>query len=209
MYITEDNALGIINIAVTSVSALLYLYFSIRSNNKIEKLKSQLDIQSNKSKVLFEEEKNSILNFYSVYKLWHEDNKDIATYDFPQINRIKNLGTILPNGYSKVYHETSKLQLFIDNKELLDITFELVKHTKELHEINLDCLDEVYHLLEDYQTIVANPQYNSADNYSIEKELNKQYKKYHVKFNPKHNEVIALEKIFLDLAKKYIRSDGK
>ena len=147
---TTDQ-ITILNIVVTGLSALIILILTIWNSVKIENLKSKLDVQNNKSKVLFEESKNAIYSFFSTYMEWLDENDDISKYSYRHLKRMENIDSILEDSFKKVNRALSKMNLFVNDTMLMESTNELIKLTKELQETNiLACKDTYYHLHEQY-----------------------------------------------------------
>ena len=204
----SSNVISVLNLVATLGIGI----FAFSNNQKIENLKSRLDLQSSKKKILFEEEKDAIRTFYFNYKKWFEENKDIATYNIDEVTRLKELPATLEKHFQQSLSDYSDLELFIEDKALLQCSSNLIVHTKNLEILNSNCSKVIYGQFKDRFDTYSLWNSASAENrHNIQaatKSINEYYKKYYsMQYTSLLFEIIGEKESFLALAKQYIRQD--
>ncbi len=110
-----------------------------------ERLKSQLNVLTNKHNILFNEEKEALYEYLSAWLLWM-DNIDNKSFTFINNKQYKNLTDVVDglnemhsvnrNGYSKVLISISKIELFVNNPVLNQTIYDLNKITASYESVN-------------------------------------------------------------------------
>lgn len=100
-----------------------------------EMLKASLNIISNKRNVIFSEQKQSIIDFSTQVNIWMWDALKINVFDYYHKNHDDLSDKIikLKDAYNSVQIAFSKVQLLIDDSNLVDVGHQTVTETLKLH----------------------------------------------------------------------------
>jgi hypothetical protein len=106
-----------------------------KNNEEIEMLKANLSLLTDKEKQIFEEEKESIILFFSQLNTWIWDSLNIYINEYNHAN-YQDISTRLINmrdAYNKTNVYYSKVRLIVNDKDLLNSGHEAIMKTLELH----------------------------------------------------------------------------
>ncbi|MGN6647553.1 MAG: hypothetical protein ACTHJT_13615 [Cytophaga sp.] len=113
--------------------------------NQIESAKQQLSILTNKHNVLFNEEKEALVAYMSSWNVWYGSIRVVLTdYNENNYTSITELKPTFKKDYDKMQIAMSKVELFVDNEELITLIRALNKETYKLHKINLEYTNKIY-----------------------------------------------------------------
>ena len=112
--------------------------------DKIENLKSELAVITNKHNILFMEEKEALFIYYSTFNEWFGHLKImLSNYDRFNYSELKEIRKKIDDQYDKVQVGMSKLELFLDDSNvlhkayLLNIAAHEVQQSIQLAAVNL------------------------------------------------------------------------
>ena len=111
-------------------------------NTDLEFLKAELNNKIHKKNLIYSDEKNTILEFFSQLNKWLWDGLSVNIHEFNHNNfeLIDEALSKMRNDYNKTNIAFSKLQLLVDDKSLVQIGHTAVTKTLDLHnaiELNL------------------------------------------------------------------------
>lgn len=200
--------LSSINIFVT----IIIFIFTVRNNSKIEKLKSQLEIQNDKKKVLFDEEKKALVEYLSSWTRWYESLKiQFPDYTSSNYETMKDIQPIYRKGHSDVLNHLAKLDLFLNNTEIVNSGNQLRQDTFNLQRKNIEYIIKIYLELDTfnaYKTEIGGKIiHHKEKREKITEEIKTNMLKYLDEVNPIHEHITKSQQAFIKLAKEYIRKD--
>jgi len=116
-----------------------------KNSEEMEFLKANLDIISSKEKEIFNEEKLAVIEFYTQLHKWIWSSLNIYLNDFNYFNYENIDGKIeeIRNSYQNVQISFGKVQLFVDDKDLIDKGNQLIKKSLDLHHFVEDKLNRL------------------------------------------------------------------
>ncbi len=102
---------------------------------EIELLKANLALLNDKEKLIFYEEKESIILFFSQLNTWIWDSLNIYMHEYNPTNfsDISQKLIIMRDSYSKTNVAFSKVRLIVNNDELTKAGLEAITKTLDLH----------------------------------------------------------------------------
>jgi hypothetical protein len=103
----------------------------------VEKVKHELSVLTNKRNVLFNEEKEALVSFLSVWSIWYSYIKSME--DFHKVSDYEVLSDISKKyntDYDKVLLAMSKVELFLNNEEIVRASHNLIQATFVIQECN-------------------------------------------------------------------------
>lgn len=110
-----------------------------------EKLKSQLSVLTNKHNVLFEEEKEALYIYFSAWNVWFGNLKIMfSNYGPYNYNDLDALWRKCNDEYDKVKVSMSKLELFLNNDNILKSVYQLNHKTYALQNTNEKFIKAIY-----------------------------------------------------------------
>lgn len=110
---------------------------AVKNNFQVEniRLKAELNILTERKNQIFTEEKEAIILFHTTVNDWLWVKCTIPIFDYNETN-FNDLGEkiiSLKNQYSQVQVLFSKVQLLVDNPQLIDIGYQFISETSKLH----------------------------------------------------------------------------
>jgi hypothetical protein len=196
--------------AINIVISIIIFGVTIYSNIKIENIKAEIDLQNNRKKIIFEEEKSAIYSFYTNFKLWYEANNNFSEYAFKDFEKIDKIETILNEKLNVVRTDFSKLELFIDDPKIISSAKDLIYQTQLLQEINIRYRNKIMFDLEQWHEI----QYELRNGLVYEEQIKRNENEietilheYDTVFEPQYLSILPLQHAILKELKEYIRNE--
>lgn len=178
-----------------------------------EKLKQELSVLTNKHNVFFNEEKEALVAYMSSWNVWFGGIRIILN-DYNENNYLatKDLKPIFKKDFDKMQISMFKVELFVNNNELIKLIVELNQETYKLEKINLAYTHKIY--VQCYYIIKERKKLN--DVFANQELPKKEIQRWHTELASiifDNNQIIPsfyqninkFKKEFIKLSKAYIR----
>lgn len=175
----------------------------------IEKLKQELAVLTNKRNVLFNEEKEAIVSYLSIWNVWFSNLKSAA--DFHKVSDFQTVRDTIEKyntGFDNVQMAMSKLELFLNDNEILAKAGIININTYEIQKKATENIKAIYNCFNKTETLKK----EDATDEEIGKvyaELLEKIKEYTTTIPPMFMEVNTMRSEFVQLCRVYIRKDIK
>lgn len=215
---------------LTVISALIMIYFTKKIDNiatredvgkithEVEKVKQDFTVLTNKHNILFAQEKEALVSYLSEWNLWHSKLKIMfSEYDITNYSELKNVRKEWNAKYDDVQLEFSKVELFVNNDEIINLGIQLNTATYNLQRLHhIKYLVEIYNrcsILNHTQKEIKSGKVNGNDE-NVKRSIKKLNDEI-ISLRNEHNEgskefyrhVLIARKEFITVSKKYIRKD--
>ncbi|QKG78992.1 hypothetical protein [Tenuifilum thalassicum] len=186
-----------------------------------ELLRANLNILASKKNLLFNEEKEAIINYFGQLNKWIWDglNVQIVEYNHANFQELSDRLIKMRDDYNKTNIEFSKVQLLVKNEELIQIGHETNLKTLELHHFKESIIQRLQRVLSwekimvdqitskdfDFSKLSVDVK-NFYQNQAKEREADKKaiIDEYFAKNQDYFSPAIELRNKFKDLGKKYL-----
>jgi hypothetical protein len=177
-----------------------------------ESVKSELSILTNKHNLIFIEEKEAIVQFLSTWDIWFATLKQNFIEDCNPSNysELKNIKRKYQNDFDNVLTRNSKLELFLNNREILVNATFLIESTFQLQNHNIKYLNAIHF---NFYRIEQNEIHLKNDD-NLKKTQAEEWDKYGKLINAHseplvnyHNQISNNRIKFIDASRAYIRKN--
>ncbi len=186
--------------------------FTIQNEN----LKHELSVLTNKQNVLFNEEKEALVDYLSSWNLWRGGLAIILTdYDENNYSELKSLKLNFKKNFDTVQVSMSRLELFLNNKDIINSVYKLNSDTYEIQKINNQYTRDIYNQYKPivfYKKAIEGKDEKSPGVIKLKEEIEKHYNnikpiilRYNETIPQYYTNVRASKKEFIKLSKEYIR----
>jgi len=187
-----------------------------KNTNEIEIIKANLSLLNDRSKQIFNEEKDSIIVFFAQLNtwIWEALNININDYLKEKIDNIPNRRTMMLDGYNKTKIAFAKVTLIITDEDLINLGKEAIVKTFMIHQLRDQSLKQLYEsgiLKRGYEIELSkldfeNPNYEFIELNSEIKIIEKKQSNLIKEFNTMNiNTAIEAVNTFKNSARLYIR----
>ncbi len=171
----------------------------------IEKLKQELAVLTHKHTLLFQEEKQAIVDYLSAWNIWFGSlNSEDDFHKLTDIEVVRDIIKRYNKNYDNAQIAMSKLELFLDNDEVIESAEKLNSETLDLHKLMTIIIQSLnrYH---DEMKLFKNDSAKAKDANERMSNTVSEYRKQ-IKNTAQKAYMITREE-FISISKKYIRKD--
>jgi len=153
----EETTKYILLVLFTVGCQLVFIYLQQRAKNQADLnvkkkltlielgIKKAIDLQTDRGKQIFSEEKDSIIVFFAQLNtwIWEALNINIDSYNYSNFKDITSRLIFMQDSYNKSKVSFSKVMLIINDENLINLGQDAINKTFEVQQIRIELLKEI------------------------------------------------------------------